>query len=179
MTYSDADSAPDDDTIAVKKFSRGSLIGFVIVVLVSGLLGFFLGHSTMGTSHRDNKKTPATVTVTKTVKSRAKTQRHHAQSASEVIPQDVPHNVLLTLQKIDQHAWPPEPPRGTHGGESWHNREGKLPREDSNGNAIEYKEWDVNRKKAHHHRDAQRIITGSDHSAYYTLDHYRTFTRIR
>ncbi len=44
---------------------------------------------------------------------------------------------------------------------------------------ITYQEWDVNRKVSGVNRGAERLITGSDGSAYYTSDHYRTFTKIR
>lgn len=59
------------------------------------------------------------------------------------------------------------------------NRGGDLPAKDSSGKKINYQEWDVNPKKAGQGRDAERIITGSDGSAYYTGDHYNTFTRMR
>ena len=38
---------------------------------------------------------------------------------------------------------------------------------------------DVNPKKNGQGRDAERIVTGNDGSAWYTLDHYDTFVRIR
>ena len=44
---------------------------------------------------------------------------------------------------------------------------------------ITYREWDVNPKPATGRRDAERIVTGSDGSAYYTSDHYQTFRKIR
>jgi guanyl-specific ribonuclease Sa len=44
---------------------------------------------------------------------------------------------------------------------------------------ITYQEWDVNPRVASQDRDAERIITGSDGSAWYTTDHYHTFHRIR
>ena len=54
-----------------------------------------------------------------------------------------------------------------------------LPRRDDNGRAVTYQEWDVNRHVAGVNRGAERLITGSDGAAYYTSDHYRTFTKIR
>jgi len=53
-----------------------------------------------------------------------------------------------------------------------------LPRTDAEGNPIAYKEWDVN-PPGSGGRDAERIVTGSDGSAYYTGDHYKTFKKIR
>jgi hypothetical protein len=41
------------------------------------------------------------------------------------------------------------------------------------------KSWDVNPRMPNQDRDAERIVTGSDGSAWFTTDHYRTFHRIR
>ena len=84
-------------------------------------------------------------------------------------------NVLQTLEQIDQTG---QPPAGTQGGQAFQNREGLLPSTDSAGNPIQYKEWDVN-PKGPGGPGTERLVTGSDGSAYYTPDHYRTFTRIR
>ena len=53
-----------------------------------------------------------------------------------------------------------------------------LPKIDSSGNPITYKEWDVNVKQIGETRDAERILTGSDGSVYWTTDHYETFTKL-
>lgn len=90
----------------------------------------------------------------------------------------VPAHVLTTLAKIDAGDWPPKDGSGTKGGGEWRNRDGTLPRE-SSGKPIKYKEWDVNLKQPGRNRDAERIVTGSDNSAWYTADHYSTFARIR
>ena len=45
--------------------------------------------------------------------------------------------------------------------------------------AIAYQEWDVNPKVEGVNRGTERLVTGSDGSAYVTADHYRTFTKIR
>ena len=55
--------------------------------------------------------------------------------------------------------------RGTVAAHGFHGRTGR------------YQEWDVNPKKPGRSRDAERIITGADGSAWYTLDHYRPSTR--
>ena len=51
-----------------------------------------------------------------------------------------------------------------------------LPRKDTNGNDITYKEFDINNVKP---RDSKRFVSGSDGSVYYTDDHYMTFRRIK
>ncbi|MFF0491234.1 ribonuclease domain-containing protein [Nocardia sp. NPDC004068] len=104
-----------------------------------------------------------------------------ASSVAEVrlVADAVPARAWDTLRLIDAGQWPPSDAPGTHGGETWKNREGRLPATDSGGAVIRYQEWDVNRKQPGHNRDAERIITGSDGSAWYTGDHYETFTRMR
>jgi len=54
-----------------------------------------------------------------------------------------------------------------------------LPKHDSRGRAITYQEWDVNPKVEGVNRGTERLITGSDGSAYVTADHYKTFTKVR
>lgn len=57
----------------------------------------------------------------------------------------------------------------------------KLPDADVNGNPIAYKEYDVDPRPTDPNvrRGKERIITGSDGSAYYTDDHYLSFKPIR
>lgn len=92
----------------------------------------------------------------------------------------VPAAAVSTLKKIDSGEWPAAANApGTKGGDTWRNRDHQLPEKDAKGKAITYQEWDVNPKRRGQTRDAERIITGSDGSAWYTGDHYETFTRMR
>jgi len=73
--------------------------------------------------------------------------------------------VLADIQKRNG-----EPPPGYVGGRTFSNRERRLPR-------GSYREYDVNPKKSGRNRGTERIVieqrTGK---AYYTRDHYETFT---
>lgn len=93
---------------------------------------------------------------------------------------NVPEKVMTVLEYIDEHHKAPE---GHVGGREFHNggRSGEqvLPRHDSAGKAVTYQEWDVNAKVKGVNRGTERLITGSDGSAYYTDDHYKTFKKIR
>ncbi|CAM3044684.1 ribonuclease domain-containing protein [Tsukamurella hominis] len=102
-------------------------------------------------------------------------------SASATAPSNsaVPARVLATLARIDAGTWPPKDGSGTQGGRNFGNFEKRLPATDKQGKRAKYTEWDVNVKKSGRGRDAERIITGADGGAWYTLDHYETFTRIR
>jgi ribonuclease T1 len=106
-------------------------------------------------------------------------QPDHSRSKQSV-PSGIPEKVGTVLRQIDEHD---AAPAGYEGGRVFHNagRDGEqaLPRMDTNGRSIAYREWDVNPKVPGVNRGAERLITGSDGSAYYTSDHYRTFTKVR
>jgi guanyl-specific ribonuclease Sa len=95
-------------------------------------------------------------------------------------PLGVPAKVATVLKYIDEHDHPPD---DYEGGRTFLNLgkdgEESLPRVDARGRSIRYREWDVNPKIRGRNRGAERLITGSDGSAYYTSDHYRNFTKIR
>ncbi|AFT99020.1 ribonuclease domain-containing protein [Nocardia brasiliensis] len=92
----------------------------------------------------------------------------------------VPDRAYATLREIDAGRWPDSANApGTKGGDRWMNRGGDLPATDASGTPITYQEWDVNPKQRNRNRDAERIVTGSDGAAWYTGDHYKTFTRMR
>jgi len=73
--------------------------------------------------------------------------------------------------------------KGWKGGGVWDNDGSaggeELPKTDADGNPITYKEYDVWPKVPGQGRGTERIVIGSDNSAYYTDDHYKTFTQIR
>lgn len=91
----------------------------------------------------------------------AVTQDHGAASMAPLKAQDL----LKRLQERDGAPLP-----GYIGGREFQNRERRLPR-------GHYREYDVNPKIRGRSRDAERLVieqhTGK---AYYTGDHYRTFT---
>jgi len=91
-----------------------------------------------------------------------------------------PDNVIRSLETLDASG---STGPGYEGGRSFQN-DGRgggevLPKTDSNGNPISYKEWDVNAKQPGVNRGSERLVTGSDGSAYYTNNHYQTFQTIR
>ena len=87
----------------------------------------------------------------------------------------VPPKADSVLRQVDATG---QPPQGYSGGGTFQNREGLLPSTDSRGNPITYREWDVD-PTGSGPRNAERIVTGSDGSAYYTSDHYASFIRMR
>ncbi|MGP4101049.1 ribonuclease domain-containing protein [Nonomuraea sp. KM90] len=92
----------------------------------------------------------------------------------------VPKKPHDTADHVRTHGTPPP---GYRGGRTFEN-DGRgggeiLPRTDADGNAITYEEWDVNPYTRGVNRGEERLVTGSDGSAYYTSNHYETFTRFR
>lgn len=53
-----------------------------------------------------------------------------------------------------------------------------LPRADAAGRPITYKEYDVHPYQPGVNRGPERLVVGSDGKAYYTNDHYTTFTAV-
>ncbi|MEV6071651.1 ribonuclease domain-containing protein [Nocardia sp. NPDC052001] len=153
--------------------------GALVMVLVAVLVSRGGGHDT-----NTGSKTSVTASVAaKTTTAPKPGPRTTVPGAAEVTgtrAPGVPDRAYATLVEIDAGRWPGSANApGTHGGDTWMNRGGDLPAKDSGGKKITYQEWDVNPKKAGQGRDAERIVTGSDGSAYYTGDHYNTFTRMR
>lgn len=87
---------------------------------------------------------------------------------------DVPQKVYKVLAYIRTNDRAPE---GYQGGRKFGNYEKHLPLKDERGGAMKYREWDVNPKKKGKNRGAERLIT-SDKHAWYTRDHYNSFTEI-
>lgn len=80
----------------------------------------------------------------------------------------------------DRVAAKSAPFQGYKGGRNFENN-GKgmlLPKSNADG-PIKYREWDVNPYTKGVNRGPERLVTGSDGSAYYTTNHYDTFTRFR
>lgn len=71
-------------------------------------------------------------------------------------------------------------PEGYKGGKKFQN-DGRgggefLPTKDNSGSPISYKEYDVNPFQKGVNRGGERIVVGSNGKAYYTSNHYETFT---
>jgi guanyl-specific ribonuclease Sa len=88
----------------------------------------------------------------------------------------VPDAALKTLEYVLKNG---EAPPGVTGGRTFLNREKQLVKTTPDGKKITYQEWDVHKKVQGKNRGAERLITGSDGSAYYTSDHYKSFKKIQ
>ncbi len=101
---------------------------------------------------------------------------HDQAARGAKLPAGVPAKVGKILAYVDKHD---EAMEGYEGGRNFGNFENRLARADRRGKTIKYREWDVNPHRPGVNRGAERLITGSDGSAYYTGDHYETFKKIR
>ncbi|MGW5921467.1 ribonuclease domain-containing protein [Nocardia fluminea] len=156
-----------------------SLLGGLVLVLAAIGLTVFGGRGTDSTTVTSTTRAVAGITTTTTA---PKPGPPAANSSASPVTKTagVPDRAYVTLVEIDAGRWPGSAnAQGTKGGEQFMNRGTKLPPKDSAGNPVKYQEWDVNPKQRNRGRDAERIVTGSDGSAWYTGDHYETFTRMR
>ncbi len=155
--------------------------GLVVAAIVAGVLGLRGGTADHAATAAASSSAVASSTHAKPGPGKS------ASGNSAAVPvaapdhaAGVPGHAYDTLTEIDAGRWPGSANApGTKGGDQWMNRAGTLAKTDSSGKTISYQEWDVNPKKPGQSRDAERIVTGSDGSAYYTGDHYKTFTRMR
>ena len=107
-------------------------------------------------------------------------------SSSAIVGQksldQLPKNVQDMYIKYSQSDWKGgvsgQSP-GTKAGGRYNNDPPSLPTTDKSGNAISYKEYDVNNKLPQEKRDAERFVRGSDGSVYYTKDHYESFIKVK
>jgi ribonuclease T1 len=152
----------------VKNYSQ-LFIGIVIGLLVGLLIAkkVFINNTNTPQSptiqnNNDNTKRPQTNNDVKP----------NSDNSNEAIPAKV--YTVLEYIKANNSAMD-----SYVGGRVFTNREGNLPRQDAQGNSIDYQEWDVNKKVQGQNRGTERICTGSDGRSWYTNDHYRSFTQIK
>jgi RHS repeat-associated protein len=101
-----------------------------------------------------------------------------AKVAHHVVPIGPgPENAWKVLDRVTAKG---APLHGYKGGGKFANvgKGMRLPESGPTG-PITYREWDVNPNVKGVYRGEERLVTGSDGSAYSTRDHYDTFVRIR
>ncbi|NUF26964.1 VENN motif pre-toxin domain-containing protein [Gilliamella sp. ESL0254] len=94
---------------------------------------------------------------------------------------ELPNNVKNTFSQYEKNGWNGNfngQTPGTNAGRIFKNSDNQLPKVDSNGNPITYREFDVNNRIQGQARDAERFVRGSNGSVYYTNNHYQTFIKI-
>ncbi len=96
-----------------------------------------------------------------------------------VAPFLIPRAAWDTLLHVRLHR---KPPPGHVGGRRFGNYgrggEQQLPVRTARGSRIDYQEWDIHPRRPGRSRGAERLVTGSDGRAWYSADHYCSFTEM-
>jgi ribonuclease T1 len=98
------------------------------------------------------------------------------QGKSNITNPKIPAKVVKVYEYVKANH---KAPAGYVGGRTFGNFEHRLAATDAGGRKLNYQEWDVNPKVQGVNRGAERMITGSDGSAWFTNDHYKTFIPIK
>jgi len=109
------------------------------------------------------------------VAEKEKTDRKSAEISNPETDPNIPEKVYTVLNYVRKYN---KAPQGFSGGRKFGNFEKRLPLQDSDGVKMKYQEWDVNPKKKGKNRGAERLITSENKRAWYTSDHYESFTEI-
>jgi guanyl-specific ribonuclease Sa len=100
-------------------------------------------------------------------------------AARTAAPAGIPREAFQVLAHVRATG---QPLPGYEGGRRFGNYGGdgeqKLPATDARGGRISYQEWDIHPHVRGHNRGPERLVTGSDHRAWFTGDHYRSFTEM-
>ena len=109
------------------------------------------------------------------VAEKEKTEKKSTEISNSKTDSNIPEKVYTVLNYVRKYNKAPE---GFSGGRKFGNFEKRLPLKDSDGVKMKYQEWDVNPKKKGKSRGAERLITSENKRAWYTSDHYESFTEI-
>jgi|SRR6185437_3529220 len=145
----------------------------ILGIIIGLVIGLYIGKQIFSTNKLSNPNINATSTQSQNPrKDNSGMVNSNDDIKGAAIPQKV-YDVLKYIQS-NHHAMD-----GYVGGRVFTNREKIVPQADENGNPIQYQEWDVNPKVQGQNRGTERILTGSDGRAWYTNDHYQSFTQIK
>lgn len=164
---------PNSYVYAVDPINQNDLDGQFIKNAKNWLLD--LGYKLMNSAFNAVQKTVVQV-VTRIVNL---VKRPVAQNTTvRLTINKAPDHVKNTLNTIKSNNFL-KPAQGYKGGSVFRNDSLALPQRTVMNTRITYKEWDVLPYVKGVNRGAERIVTGSDGSIYYTLDHYKTFIKLQ
>jgi ribonuclease T1 len=154
----------------LKKYSQ------LIVGIIIGLIVGLLFAKTIFVNNTTTDVTPSIQHQNKNKDNNRNNNNENTSNTNTTNNSNVPAKVVDVLQYIKNNNRAMD---GYLGGRVFSNREKILPQKDSQGNNIDYQEWDVNKKIKGQNRGTERICTGSDGRSWYTNNHYKTFTEIK
>jgi ribonuclease T1 len=152
----------------------------IVLLFFTVIYSFSIG-CTQASKHNDTTSAATTPSVSDdqnepTSNKKIKGKRHSDNTvAPNQATDNIPPKVYKLLKYVKEHG---EAPEGYVGGRIFQNRERNLATKDKNSQKIKYQEWDVNPKKQGKNRGTERLVTGSDDTAWYTNDHYHTFQSV-
>lgn len=106
------------------------------------------------------------------------------EEGKTLIPQkpieQMPENVAESLSKYQDAGWKnhSDQTSGTKAGKTFQNDPPILPKTDSEGNELFYREFDVNNKIPGQPKDGERFVVDNLGRIFYTNDHYNSFIEI-
>ena len=158
----------------LQKIKKPSFLLFILGLTLANLLGFTTActnnakPSSAAEASRNEQNAPS-----ETTKGSRKTDNNAPPNAST--DSRIPAKVYRVLEYVRQNN---APMNGYVGGRNFGNFERRLPQKGSDGRKLKFQEWDVNPKKNGKNRGVERLITASNGQAWFTNDHYATFTEI-
>ena len=173
--------APSSTRPTIRPAAALALLGLAVLV---GLALFWAGAGTSGSTPAPTS--PSNVSAASRSASAAGSGTGSGSGARRTPTPAVPPDASLrakaeqVLAEVDATG---RPPQGYVGGRQFMNdgRGGTspLPRTDPRGRPVSYHEYDVNPYREGVNRGPQRLVVGSDGSAFCTGDHYVTWSRLR
>jgi len=145
----------------------------ILGIIIGLVIGLYIGKQVFETNRLSNRNVNSTSTQSP---NQEKDNSGNVNSNDDTNGTAIPQKVYDVLKYIRANHRPMD---GYVGGRVFSNREKIVPQEDANDNPIQYQEWDVNPKVQGQNRGTERILTGSDGRAWYTNDHYQSFTQIK
>jgi ribonuclease T1 len=143
-------------------------------LLLSGFLLSMLCIACKGQTVEDKRNTNTYIPTekkeerSKKIENINSTRKKSKNSVEEVDRTEIPDYVLDVWIYVTKNN---SPMRGYVGGRVFQNRERRLPQNEN------YQEWDVLPKIQGKNRGAERLVTDSKKTGYYTKDHYKTFKK--
>lgn len=156
----------------IKKSSFGLLIVGLVLIHVIGFTSACTNTAQSPNAveaNRNKQNTPS-----ETSKGNRKSDNDTPPNAST--DTRIPAKVYRVLEYVRQNNAPMD---GYVGGRNFGNFERRLPQKGSDGRKLKFQEWDVNPKKNGKNRGVERLVTASSGQAWFTNDHYATFTEIK
>jgi ribonuclease T1 len=149
------------------KIKKSYLVFLVVSIVLTDVVAFTQA-CTSGAKKESNN------TEQKTLTGNRQTDEQNAPNAAN--DARIPAKAYTVLAYVRQNKVAMS---GYEGGRNFGNRERVLPQKDPDGRRMKYQEWDVNPKKRGKNRGVERLITSANGQAWYTDDHYQTFTEIK